>query len=69
MHNKPGRPSFIKPAWGRIIIFSSEGTVIYDSALDAGAVYAPKGSFIECAGLVSNVFTVHARPRVMNETR
>jgi len=54
--------SFTKPTRGRIIIFSSNDIATYDSAVDTGDVYAAKGSYIECAGFASDVFTIKARP-------
>jgi CubicO group peptidase (beta-lactamase class C family) len=54
--------SFTKPEQGRIIIFSSDDTAIYDSALDTGDAYAAKGSYIEFAGFANDVFTAKAKP-------
>ncbi|MDD3845568.1 MAG: serine hydrolase [Syntrophorhabdaceae bacterium] len=54
--------SFTKPERGRIIIFSSDETATYDSALDTGDAYAARGSYIECAGFADDVFTIKARP-------
>ncbi len=56
--------SFAKPQGGRIIVFSADDAVIYDSALDTGDVFAAKGSYIESAGSAGDVFTVRARPAV-----
>ena len=53
--------SFSKPAKGRIIAFSAEDTVVYDSAVDTGDMYAAKGTYIEAAGAVNDVFTVRAK--------
>ncbi|MBA4419412.1 MAG: hypothetical protein C0392_16130, partial [Syntrophus sp. (in: bacteria)] len=53
---------FTKPEQGRIIIFSSDDIATYDSALDTGAVYAPKGSYIEFAGFANDVFTIKTKP-------
>ena len=61
--------SFTKPQRGRIIIFSSDETAIYDSALDTGDAYAAKGSYIECAGFANNVFTVKAKPTAAGEKK
>jgi CubicO group peptidase (beta-lactamase class C family) len=58
-----------KPERGRIIIFSSDDTVIYDSALDTGDVYAAKGSYIEFAGFAKDVFTVKANPTAAGEKK
>jgi len=54
--------SFTRPERGRIIIFSSDDTATYDSALDTGDAYVAKGSYIEFAGFMNDVFTVKARP-------
>jgi len=54
--------SFAKPELGRVIVFSPEAEVKYDSALDTGEVYAPKGSYIEMAGSADDVITVTGRP-------
>ncbi|GAB6268916.1 MAG: hypothetical protein PHV90_07890 [Smithella sp.] len=54
--------SFTKPLRGRIIIFSSEDTATYDSAIDTGDAFAAKGSYIESAGFVNDVFTIKAKP-------
>lgn len=61
--------SFIKPEQGRIIIFSSDDTATYDSAVDTGDVYAAKGSYIESAGFANDVFTIKAKPRVADEKK
>jgi len=61
--------SFTKPERGRIIIFSSDGTATYDSALDKGDAYAAKGSYVECAGLTDDVITIKARPAAAGEKK
>ena len=61
--------SFTKPNRGRIIIFSSDDTATYDSALDTGDAYAAKGSYIESAGFANDVFTVKAKPTVVGEKK
>ena len=53
---------FAKPEHGRVIVFSSDDTATYDSALDTGETYVAGGSFIECAGFTGDAFTVKARP-------
>lgn len=55
--------SFVRPERGRIIVFSSDDTATYDSALDTGDAYAAQGSYIECAGFAGDAFTVKATPR------
>ena len=61
--------SFIKPEQGRIIVFSSDDAVTYDSVLDAGDVYAAKGSYVEIAGFANDAFTVKARPPLAGEKK
>ena len=61
--------SFTKPERGRIILFSSEDTATYDSALDTGDAYAAKGSYIESAGFANDVFTVKAKPTRADEKK
>jgi CubicO group peptidase (beta-lactamase class C family) len=61
--------SFTKPEQGRIIIFSSDDTTIYDSALDTGDVYTAKNSYIEFAGFANDVFTIKARYSTTGEKK
>ncbi len=61
--------SLTKPKQGRIIIFSSDDTAIYDSAVDTGDAYAAKGSYIEFAGFANDVFTVKAKPRASDNKK
>jgi hypothetical protein len=61
--------SFTKPKQGRIIIFSSDDTTTYDSALDTGDAYAAKGNYIEFAGFANDVFTVKVKPTVAGEKK
>jgi CubicO group peptidase (beta-lactamase class C family) len=61
--------SFTKPEGGRIIIFSSDDATTYDSALDTGDAFAAKGSYIESAGMVNDVFTIKARPVAADEKK
>jgi CubicO group peptidase (beta-lactamase class C family) len=61
--------SFTKPARGRIIVFSADDTVTYDSALDSGDAYAARGSYIESAGLAGDRFTIRARPVAAGERK
>jgi CubicO group peptidase (beta-lactamase class C family) len=61
--------SFTKPKRGRIIMFSSGDTTIYDSAVNTGDAYAAKGSYIECAGFANDVFTVQATPIVSDKKK
>ena len=61
--------SFIKPEQGRIIVFSSDDAVTYDSVLDTGDTYAAKGNYIEFAGFANDVFTVKARPPLAGEKK
>ena len=50
------------PANGRIIVFDSGGTILYDNVLDSGRVFAPAGSFIELMGDVGDTFTLSLTP-------
>ncbi len=54
--------SYTKPENGRVILFSPDGKAIHDSAIDAGDVYAAKGSYIQFAGFADEAFNVKARP-------
>jgi phosphatidate phosphatase PAH1 len=60
---------FAKPKNGRIIVFSSDGTVTYDSAVDSGDVYVARGDYIECAGVPKDVFTLKAKSVSAGERR
>ena len=53
--------SFHKPANGRVIAFSPDGTVIYDSVVDKGDVYIPQDGFLELSGATRDVFDLTAR--------
>ena len=57
---------FEKPAQGRVIVLSPEGSPLYDSVVDSGEVYVPAGSFIEMAGTPNDVFKVTAKPAAGN---
>lgn len=59
--NEDAVVSFAKPEQGRIIIFTSDDTATYDSAIDTGDAYVAKGSYIEFAGVANDAFTVKAR--------
>ncbi len=50
--------SFIKPNTGRIVLFSPDNAVLYDSIVDKGEVYAPAGSWIELAGNAGDIIEV-----------
>lgn len=52
---------FNRPARGRVIVFSPGGKPIYDSAIDQGDVYVPRGSLVEFAGQPGDVFQALAR--------
>ena len=60
---------FAKPKNGRIIVFSSDGAVTYDSAVDSGDVYVARGDYIECAGVPKDVFTLKAKSVSAGERR
>ena len=53
--------SFTKPEEGRIIVFSSDDTVKYDSVIDTGDIYVEKGSFVEFAGRPGDLFAATGR--------
>jgi len=50
--------SFDMPVEGRIIVFSVDGSSLYDSVVDEGEVSVTKGCFIELIGKPGDVFTV-----------
>jgi hypothetical protein len=50
--------SFSKPENSRIILISPEDTILYDSVVDNGEVFAPAGSWLELAGTAGNVIVV-----------
>ena len=54
--------SFTKPPTGRIIVFDNSQNILYDSIVDAGSVYAPAGSFIECLGNIGDVLAIRVTP-------
>jgi hypothetical protein len=49
-----------KPSGARVIVFSPEASVVYDSIIDKGEVFVPAGSFIELAGKPGDVLKVGA---------
>jgi hypothetical protein len=51
---------FVKPDRGRVIVFSPDGSAIYDSVIDTGEVYIPQGGLIELAAYSGDVFTCQA---------
>ena len=53
--------SFEKPEKARVIVFTPDYKVSYDSAVDKGKVSAPKGSFVEFAGMPGEVIKVVAK--------
>lgn len=53
--------SFALPPSGRIALFSPDGTVLYDSAVDSGEIFAPAGSYVLLAGKTGDSFTITAR--------
>jgi len=50
--------SFKNPPEGRIILYSPDEAVLYDSIVDSGEVYVPAGSLMEAAGEVGEIFNV-----------
>ncbi|MES2584304.1 MAG: serine hydrolase domain-containing protein [Pseudomonadota bacterium] len=55
-----GLLNFKLPAKGRVIVVT-EGTTLYDSIVDSGAVHAPPGSYVFFAGATGDVFQVIVR--------
>jgi CubicO group peptidase (beta-lactamase class C family) len=51
---------FGKPCDGRVVVFSPDGSPVYDSILDEGDVYVMEGSFIEVAGVPGDTFVVNS---------
>ena len=51
--------SFRKSGKGRLIMFEATGTVLYDSLLNSGPIFAPAGAFIEMAGETGDTFIVN----------
>ena len=49
-----------KPSGDRVLVFSPDGSTIYDSVLDSGKVFVPAGSLIELGGSTGHVFAVTA---------
>jgi hypothetical protein len=49
------------PAKGRVIAFSPDGSVAYDSAIDEGDFLVRKGGFVECAGMAGDEFSLKAK--------
>ncbi|MBN1288416.1 MAG: beta-lactamase family protein [Actinobacteria bacterium] len=54
---------FRLPAGARVIVFSAEGSSLYDSIIDSGEVFAPAGSFIELAGMPGDILEITPRSR------
>jgi hypothetical protein len=52
--------AFQKSATGRVIVFTGNGTPIYDTAVDTGRIYIEKGSFIELMGQPGDMFKINA---------
>lgn len=46
------------PASGRVIIFASDGSPRYDSAIDEGGVFVEDGDFVELCGMPGDQFMV-----------
>ena len=55
--------SFEKPEKGRILVVEEETDKIalYDSLVDDGKVYAPKGSYVICIGQPGDLFIISAK--------
>ncbi|MBN2027498.1 MAG: beta-lactamase family protein [Actinobacteria bacterium] len=54
--------AFVEPDKGRVIVFSPDGSSIYDSVIDAGEVYVPQGGLVELTGYSGDVFELTASP-------
>lgn len=52
--------SFEKPSEGRVIVFSSNNTVIYDSAVDKGDIFVKSGGLVELSAQPGDAFSVIA---------
>lgn len=52
---------FERQIGSRVIIFTNDRAMIYDSAIDEGEVYVPEGSFIELCGETGDTFTISTR--------
>jgi hypothetical protein len=50
--------SFKIPAKDRAIVFSSDGSTVYDSAIDSGGIFIKQGSFVELDGQIGDTLTV-----------
>jgi len=51
---------FTMPDRGRVIVFSPDGSSIYDSVIDAGEIYVPQGGLIELAAYGGDRFDCQA---------
>ena len=52
---------FTRPSDSRVIIFNINNDPIYDTMMDSGNIFVPKGSFIELSGYPNDIFTINAR--------
>lgn len=52
--------SFEKPARGRVIVLSPDGTLVYDSVVDEGEVVVSQGGFVVLAGYAGDSFVIEA---------
>jgi CubicO group peptidase (beta-lactamase class C family) len=53
---------FRMPEGGRVIVFSPDGSPIYDSVIDTGEVYVPQGGLVEAAGYPGGEFELIPSP-------
>ncbi|HEY5525956.1 MAG TPA: serine hydrolase domain-containing protein [Candidatus Anoxymicrobiaceae bacterium] len=58
--------NFDKPSKDRAVVFGPDGSTIYDSVINSGAVYAPAGSLVELAGAPGDVLKVIATTPASN---
>jgi len=50
--------SFSRPTQCRVLLFAPDETILYDSIVDNGEVYAPAGSLIELVGVAGDIIKV-----------
>lgn len=53
--------NFQKPAQDRVVVYSPSGSVIYDSIMSQGDVYAAQGSYVVFSGYAGDVITLTAK--------
>jgi len=53
--------SFELPDTGRVIVFSPDGSPVYDSVVDESDLFVEQGSYIELIGISGDEFVVISR--------